>query len=206
MMRANIGSLLKRWFLDPLTGHGCHQPYGTDGGGSVIALVGSPNVGKSVIFNRLTGAYVTVSNYPGTTVEVARGTARIGNATVDLVDTPGMYSLSPLTEEERVTRSLLREACPRLVLHVVDAKNVKRMLPLTLQLIEAGWPVVLVVNMMDEARRVGLTVNLDRLRERLGVPVVGTSASTGEGIDELRALLAELLDGKKAAACPMGVA
>ena len=94
-----------------------------------IALVGSPNVGKSALFNKLTGAYVTVSNYPGTTVDVSRGKVRIESEDFEIIDTPGMYSLLPITEEERVARSLLFEEKPAAVLHVVDSKSLERMLP-----------------------------------------------------------------------------
>ena len=117
----------------------------------MLAIVGCPNVGKSVLFNRLTGAYVTVSNYPGTTVEVSRGKMRLAGAEIEVVDTPGMYSLLPISEEEAVARRLLLDETPRQVLHVVDAKNLQRMLPMTLQLLEAGLPVVLALNMMDES-------------------------------------------------------
>ena len=101
-----------------------------------MAIVGCPNVGKSVLFNALTGAYVTVSNYPGTTVEVARGKGRLRDAEVGVVDTPGMYGLLPITEEERVARRILLEERPAVVVHVVDAKNLGRMLPMTFQLME----------------------------------------------------------------------
>ncbi|MFN3422045.1 MAG: FeoB small GTPase domain-containing protein, partial [Armatimonadota bacterium] len=104
-----------------------------------VALVGSPNVGKSLIFNRLTGIYVTVSNYPGTTVEIFRGRTYIEGVLYEIIDTPGMYSLLPSSEDERVARRLLMEERPDVVVHVVDAKNLERMLPLTLQLIEAGF-------------------------------------------------------------------
>ena len=114
-----------------------------------IAILGSPNVGKSVLFNALTRTYVTVSNYPGTTVEVYRGKAFIDGREYQVIDTPGMYSLLPITEEERVGRSLLLEEKPDILLHVIDAKNIERMLPLTLQLIEAGLSVILVINMID---------------------------------------------------------
>jgi len=122
----------------------CHGPATNPGDDSLkkIAIVGSPNVGKSVIFNRLTGSYVTVSNYPGTTVDVTRGKARIAGEKVEVVDTPGMYSLLPITEEERVARLLLFEEKPQAVLHVIDARNLERMLPLTIQLIEAGFQVI----------------------------------------------------------------
>jgi ferrous iron transport protein B len=145
--------------------------------------VGSPNVGKSALFNRLTGAYVTVSNYPGTTVEVARG--RCQAAGLEVVDTPGLYSLLPTTEEERVARRLLFADSPRVVVNVADAKNLERLLPLTLQLLEAGLPVVLVANILDEAEALGLEVRLQELEARLGVPVAGTAAVSGRGIEEL---------------------
>ncbi|MDI3522050.1 MAG: hypothetical protein PWP43_232, partial [Bacillota bacterium] len=128
-----------------------------------VALVGNPNVGKSVLFNRLTGIYVTVSNYPGTTVEVSRGKGRFGGEELEVIDTPGMYSLLPITEEERVARRLLITESPSAVLHVVDARNLERMLPLTFQLIEAGQPLILVLNIMDEARRRGIHIDCTRL-------------------------------------------
>src|SRR5690242_7273380 len=123
------------------------------GRGKKVALVGNPNVGKSVLFNALTGAYVTVSNYPGTSVEVARGSAVIEGEQYEIIDTPEMYSILPITEEERVAREILLNESPDVVIHVLDARNLERMLAMTLQLIEAGLPVVLVVNIMDEAER-----------------------------------------------------
>jgi len=132
-----------------------------------IALVGSPNVGKSVLFHRLTGTYVTVSNYPGTTVEVYRAMGTIGEEAFEFIDTPGMYSLLPITEEERVARLILLRDSPDLILHVVDAKNLERMLLLTLQLLETGIPVILVLNIMDEAERLGLRFRLSPLGESL---------------------------------------
>nr|MDA8122097.1 50S ribosome-binding GTPase [Deltaproteobacteria bacterium] len=128
-----------------------------------VALVGSPNVGKSLLFNCLTGAYVSVSNYPGTTVEVSRGKARWDEQEFEVIDTPGMYSLRPLTEEERVSRSILLQERADAVLHVVDAKNLARMLPLTLQLIEGELPVVLVLNMIDESDRLGVRIDYEKL-------------------------------------------
>ena len=156
-----------------------------------VLIVGTPNVGKSVIFNRLTGVYVTVSNYPGTTVDVTRGTASIGHEKVEVIDTPGMYSLLPITEEERVARLLLLETRPRAVLHVIDARNLERMLPFTMQLIEAGLPVILVLNMMDELVTAGMDIKLDELENQLQIPVLATVATTGRGINELRRRLAE---------------
>ncbi len=156
-----------------------------------VSIVGSPNVGKSVVFNNLTGAYVTVSNYPGTTVDVSRGKAKIKGEEFEVVDTPGMYSLLPITEEERVTMTILLEEKPEVILQVVDAKNLERMLPLTLQLIEAGLPLILELNMMDETEAVGIEVNVKRLEEELGIPVVATVATTGRGMEALRGELVQ---------------
>ncbi len=151
-----------------------------------IVMVGNPNVGKSALFNRLTGSYVVVSNYPGTTVEVSRGKCRIGTEEFKVEDTPGMYSLLPITEEERVTRDILRAGEADVVLHVLDAKNLKRMLSLTLQLVEADLPVVLVLNMIDEAERLGIRIDTALLEQKLGIPVVAISALSGKGVDTLK--------------------
>jgi len=154
-----------------------------------IAIVGNPNVGKSVMFNNLTGAYVTVSNYPGTTVEVSRGRGVIGNTEFEVIDTPGMHSLLPITEEEQVARRILLAERPAIVVHMLDAKNIDRMLPFTLQLIEAGLPMLLVLNMMDEALRSGIKINVAKLAKELRIPVAATVSTTGEGVDELKTLI-----------------
>jgi ferrous iron transport protein B len=168
-------------------GSSCHGPLADASCGvKKVALVGNPNVGKSVLFNVLTGAYVTVSNYPGTSVEVARGTAVIGGESFQIIDTPGMYSLLPITEEERVARRILLEDGPDVVIHVVDARNLERMLPMTVQLIEAGLPVILVVNIMDEAERLGIAIDIPLLRERLGIPVVGAAVARKRGLPEIQ--------------------
>ena len=113
-----------------------------------IALVGNPNVGKSVIFGLLTGKYVTVSNYPGTTVEVSKGVCKGASGRVEVVDTPGANSLIPLSEDERVARDLLLEEGKKSVVQVADAKNLRRGLLITSQLAEMGLPVVLVLNII----------------------------------------------------------
>ncbi len=159
----------------------------------LLAIVGCPNVGKSVLFNRLTGAYVTVSNYPGTTVEVSRGQAKLDGHEVEVVDTPGMYSLLPISEEEAVARRLLLTEHPRTVLHVVDAKNLTRMLPMTLQLLEAGLPVVLALNMLDESEALGFDFALDALASELDIPVLGTVGATNRGVPALLDTLAQRL-------------
>ena len=160
-------------------------------GRPLLAIVGCPNVGKSVLFNRFTGAYVTISNYPGTTVEVSRGKAKLAGQEIEVVDTPGMYSLLPISEEEAVARRLLLEESPRQVLHVLDAKNLPRMLPMTLQLLEAGLPVVLAMNMLDESENLGFEFRLETLAERLGIPVLGIAGASNRGVPALNSLLGE---------------
>jgi ferrous iron transport protein B len=155
-----------------------------------VAIVGCPNVGKSVLFGQLTGRYVSVSNYPGTTVEVARGIGRWGGRTFEVADTPGLYSLTCITDEERAARRLLMRERPDWLLHVVDAKNLGRMLPLTFQLVEAGFRVAVIVNMLDEARAAGLDVDVGCLAGRLGVPAIGAALTRGEGLAEIKAFLA----------------
>jgi len=156
-----------------------------------VVLVGNPNVGKSVVFNALTGAYTTVSNYPGTSVEVSRGYCQIDDQRYEILDTPGMYSMMPITEEERVARQILLKEDPHAVVHVIDARNLERMLPMTLQLIEAGLPVILVVNIMDEAKRLGMQLDLDLLQKNLGIPVIGAVMKQKIGLDELRQAISD---------------
>ena len=156
-----------------------------------IAIVGSPNVGKSVMFNNLTGSYATVSNYPGTTVEVYRGKTKIGGEEFEVIDTPGMYSFLCITEEERVARSMLLNEDPCAILHIIDAKNLERMLPLTLQLLEAGLPVILVLNIIDEARDRGINIDTKHLEKELNIPVVETVSTTLEGFDILKGRIEE---------------
>ena len=169
----------------------CHEaPTVENTGAKKVALVGNPNVGKSVLFNALTGAYVTVSNYPGTSVEVSRGNATFEGEQFEIIDTPGMYSILPITEEERVAREILLTERPHLVIHVLDARNLERMLPMTLQLIEAELPLILVVNIMDEAARMGLEIDIPLLSERLGIPVIGAATAKKVGLPEIRAAIA----------------
>ncbi len=150
-----------------------------------ILLVGNPNVGKSVIFSALTGKYVTVSNYPGTTVEVSRGNARLLGRRWQIVDTPGVNNLIPHSEDERVTRDLLMEEEGGRVIQVADAKNLRRALMITLELCEMGLPQMLVLNMEDEARNAGIRIDTKRLSDILGIPVVTTVATRKKGIDKV---------------------
>ena len=157
---------------------------------NAILLVGHPNVGKSVLFHRLTGAYVNVSNYPGTTVEVTRATARF-DASASLLDTPGVLSLPSRSDDERATmRALLNEETRSLV-QVGDAKNLRRTLTLTALLVELGVPMVLALNMHDEAAARGVTVDVEALAEELGAPVLTTVATGGEGIGPLTSSIAQ---------------
>lgn len=151
-----------------------------------IALIGNPNVGKSVIFGLLTGRYVTVSNYPGTTVEVSYGNVSLDSKRFVLIDTPGTNSLIPMSEDEKVARDILLKEKPSSIIQVADSKNLKRTLLLTLQIAETGIPMVLDLNMADEARDRGIVINIDRLSEVLGIHVVPTVAPQRKGIKELR--------------------
>ncbi|MCC7451869.1 MAG: ferrous iron transport protein B [Anaerolineae bacterium] len=149
-----------------------------------IVLVGNPNVGKSVIFGRLTGHYVVVSNYPGTTIELSHGALPDGTP---IIDTPGINTLNGSSDDERVTREMLFNAQGniRAVVQVADAKNLQRALMLTLQLAELGVPLVLDLNMIDEVEAHGLRLDTQRLAAQLGVDVIRTTATRGDGLDDL---------------------
>lgn len=155
-----------------------------------VALVGNPNVGKSVIFGRLTGRYATVSNYPGTTVAVTRGRALVGAEVCDIIDTPGINSLEgAISEDERSTRHILANGDADLVVQIADARNLRRALMLTWQLGAFGKPMVLVLNMMDEARARGVDIDLPGLGRELGIPVVEAVATEGRGLADIRTAL-----------------
>jgi ferrous iron transport protein B len=154
-----------------------------------LLLVGNPNVGKSVIFGWLTGRYVTVSNYPGTTVEVSRGGMRYGGRDWEVIDTPGVNSLVPQSDDERVTRDMLIKGQPDLIVQVADAKNLRRTLLITSQLAEFGVPMVLVLNLMDEARNRNIEIDAAGISELFGIPVIETVAIDGEGFDNLHKMI-----------------
>ncbi len=158
-----------------------------------IALAGNQNCGKTTLFNALTGSNQHVGNFPGVTVEEKEGTIRRLNNAV-LVDLPGIYSLSPYTAEEVVTRDFIVKQKPQAILNIVDATNIERNLYLTLQLIELETPIVIALNMMDEVRASGNSINVEELSMRLGVPVVPISASKKEGIDDLTDALQRVLE------------
>lgn len=158
--------------------------------GGTIALIGHPNVGKSVLFQQLTGQRVMVSNYPGTTVEIARGTVRQLPG-VALVDTPGVVTFPPFSEDEAVTARVLLNEPLRAILQVGDAKNLRRTLLLTLQLAEMGLPLVVALNMMDEAQRRGVALDIAQISQQFDAPVILTTAIHGQGVDRLTAALQE---------------
>ncbi|MHA1310130.1 MAG: ferrous iron transport protein B [Candidatus Helarchaeota archaeon] len=151
-----------------------------------IILVGNPNVGKSVIFYYLTGKYANVSNYPGTTVELMSGTRNIENYSFNFIDTPGIYNLVPLSEDEKVTKKVIMEENPEAIIQVGDAKNLRRTLLFTFQLLELGIPIILILNMMDEAKSHNIEINLAGLSNELGIPVSGAVAVEKIGIDKIR--------------------
>lgn len=155
-----------------------------------LILVGNPNVGKSVLFGALTGRYVTVANYPGTTVEITRALAQLGGAEVEIVDTPGTNTLVPQSEDERVTRDIVFDSADAAVLQVGDLKNLRRTLLLSLQLAELGVPFSLCLNMHDEARDLGIEVDAARLEEILGIAVVPASALRRWNLDRVRSAAA----------------
>ncbi len=163
--------------------------------GPLLALLGNPNCGKTALFNRLTGSRQKVANYAGVTVERVEGRlATAGGRVLRLLDLPGAYSLYPRSPDERVTRDVLMghaqgEKRPDLVLCVVDAANLRRHLKLVMAALRLGLPCVVALNMADRAERLGLAVDADVLAAELGVPVVRTVATTGEGLDVLRTLL-----------------
>ncbi len=150
----------------------------------VFALIGNQNSGKTTLFNQLTGSSQHVGNFPGVTVEKKEGVLR-KNKGASIVDLPGIYSLSPYTSEEVVTRDFLLKGRPDCIINIIDATNIERNLYLTLQLIELEMPMVIALNMMDEVRANGNSIYVDKLSSELGVSVVPISASKNEGVDEL---------------------
>ncbi len=151
-----------------------------------VVLVGHPNVGKSAVFSQLTGRFATISNFPGTTVDIFRGAASHGDREYQVIDTPGVNSLAARSEDERVTLGVLRDERPDLIVQVADGKNIRRSLMLTAQLARLDIPLVLNLNMKDEREERGIRLDLAKLSRKLGVPVVETVAISGEGIQQLR--------------------
>ena len=147
-----------------------------------LALLGNPNVGKSTLFNALTGSSQYVGNWPGVTVARKSGRTSTGS---ELVDLPGVYSLRPCSPEEAVTRRFLLEELPDGIIQVADGSNLERSLYLTLQLMSLGLPLVLAVNLTDVLKKQGIRLDCARLQEELGLPVIPISARNGKNLDVL---------------------
>lgn len=152
-----------------------------------IVLVGNPNVGKSTLFNQLTGLNQFVGNYPGKTVEIARGTLVFKGFRIMVVDLPGIYSLSAFSDEEVVARDYILSGSPDLIVNIIDATALERNLYLTLQLMEMGVRLVLALNFVEDAKRKGIEIDVNSLSMELGIPVIAINAMSGSGISELMA-------------------
>lgn len=150
-----------------------------------ILLMGNPNVGKSVIFSRLTGINVIASNYPGTTVEFTKGFLKTPELTAEIIDVPGAYTLSPTNKAEEVAVEMLNAGNTDLVINVIDATHLERNLYLTLSLLEQNIPVIVALNIWDETKHLGIDIDLQKLESLLRVPLVPTTAVTDEGLEEL---------------------
>ena len=162
-----------------------------------VAFVGNPNCGKTTLFNAYTGAKHKVGNWPGVTVEKKEGTITYDDNKITLVDLPGIYSISPYTMEEILTREYILENDPDVVINIVDASNLERNLYLTLQLIELGKPVIIALNMMDVARNRGFIIDISKLSKQLNVPVVEVVATKKTGLDDLLKMIIHTAGNKK---------
>jgi len=160
----------------------------------VVLLVGNPNVGKSAVFSRLTGANVIASNYPGTTVEFTKGKLGAGGGLAEVLDAPGTYGLDPTSPAERVAVELIEKAT--VIVDIIDATNLERNLNLTVQLLRTGKPMLVALNMWDETAEHGIEIDVVKLEQKLGVPVVPTCALSGEGMKELEKRLPEARPGQ----------
>ncbi|MCI1931893.1 MAG: ferrous iron transport protein B [Clostridia bacterium] len=162
----------------------------------IFALGGNQNCGKTTLFNQLTGSNQHVGNFPGVTVDKKEGTVR-GHSDITIVDLPGIYSLSPYTSEEIVTRDFLINERPDCIINIVDATNIERNLYLSLQLIELNMPMVIALNMMDEVRANGNSIKIRELQKHLGVPLIPIVASKNEGVEDLIEAAIDVAENKK---------
>lgn len=161
-----------------------------------VLLFGNPNVGKSVIFSRLTGLFAISSNYPGTTVDYTKGDLVVNNNRIEIVDVPGSYTLEATCTAEEVARDFCEKGEYDLIVNVLDATNIERNLYLTLQLLEKRKPMVVLLNKWDIAKRRGIKINVEELSRRLGVPVIPVIAVTGEGLKELISVILSAIRGE----------
>lgn len=162
-----------------------------------IILIGPPNVGKSVLFNSLTGSHVVAANYSGTTVEYTRGRFVLSNFSAQLIDTPGLYALPPSGEDELTTVRLLESTEFDLLIYVIDAKHIRRMIPLVNYFIMQRMPIILVINMIDEAKELGIKIDFSGISSELNIPIVPVAAAKGWGVSSLRKAIASFPFGKK---------
>lgn len=162
----------------------------------VLALAGNPNVGKSVIFNQLTGSGVVTANYPGKTVELNIGSTRFDDLNIGIIDLPGAYALGAISEDQWVARRGILDGRPDVVVAILDATNLERNLYLLLQLIDLGLPIVVALNLMDVAEKKGMAIDVERLSQTLGAPVIPTVAIQGKGLDELVKVAVKVAGGE----------
>ena len=162
-----------------------------------IALAGNANVGKSVIFNQLTGLHQHIGNWPGKTVERAEGTLHFKDYTIDFVDLPGIYSLSTFSIEELVSREYIATEKPDLVINVVDASILERNLFFTLQLLELEVPLLIAINQIDMAKKKGIKIDFEKAEKVLGVPVVPTVAVSGKGVYDMLETAIQVIEKKR---------
>jgi len=170
---------------------------GKEKSAQTIALAGNPNAGKTCIFNELTGSNRRVGNYPGVTVEKIEGYYRYNNQSINVVDLPGIYSLTSYSQEEVVARRFIIEESPAVIINVIDASNLERNLYLTIQLLEIGANVIVVLNMMDEVKQQHVQLDVEMIAKRLGCPVVETIGTRGVGIEKLKVAVVERCQRKK---------
>ncbi len=150
-----------------------------------VLLMGNPNVGKSALFNRITGARVTESNYPGTTIDYTMGYLRITDKDVEVIDVPGTFSLDSRDKAEEVAVKMLEESNETVVVAVIDASRIERGLYLALEILERGYRTIIALNMWDVAKDLKVSIDVEELQEILGVPIIPTSAVGGEGVKDL---------------------
>ncbi len=162
-----------------------------------LALTGNPNAGKTTLFNAITGTHQHVGNYPGITVDKKEGTARLGEYYFHCVDLPGTYSLTAYSQEELVARNQLIENPPDVVIDIINSSALERNLYLAVQIMEMGMPLLLALNMMDEAKAQGISIDKEELSRRLGIPVVETIGRTGVGVEEMLVKAAVFAEGQK---------
>ena len=185
MRGGNVGAGAKEDLNEGPVGRHPEKIVSPSKGKTTVLMLGNPNVGKSALFNRMTGANAVVSNYPGTTVDFTRGTFIEGGHTYTIIDVPGTYSLEPRDAAEEVAVRMLRDYPDATVMIVLDATKTDRGLYIALEVMERGVPCIVAVNMMDAAHEKKITVDIAALQRLLGVPVVSTTATSGEGVRNL---------------------